>query len=105
LGTAGTDTLLYWASVQGGTGADVIYGHLTSLRTSVSPFESSTLGCLADKRTVDSLIDANAPALGDGYWYLVRPANCGGNGTYDAWGPAQTAPRDSAIIGSGSDCM
>ena len=105
LDPAGTDTLLYWSSVAGGTGNDVIYGDLTTLRAGAAPFVASTMGCLAGKRTVDSLKVTNVPPPGDGYWFLVRSANCGGNGTYDAWGPSQTAPRDSAIIGSGKDCM
>ena len=101
----GIDTLLYWSSTVGGTGTDVIFGDLTTLRTTVTPFQSSTLGCLAVKWTVDSLAVPDVPTAGDGYWYLIRPANCGGDGTYDGWGPSQAEPRDSAISGSGNDCM
>ncbi len=38
-----------------------------------------------------------------GWFFLVRGANCLGNGTYDSGSPGQVAPRDAGIAASGGD--
>ena len=48
--------------------------------------------------------DDDLPASGDALWYLVRPRNCAGAGTYDSNGPAQAAPRDAEIAASPAAC-
>jgi len=33
--------------------------------------------------------DLQSVTAGNGYWYLIRPANCGGGGSYDSGAPKQ----------------
>ena len=95
---ADLDVLLSWTVVGGATGSDIVYGELNSLRATAGDFTASTLGCIDDNRTTTSMLQVGTPAPGDGFWFLVRGQNCGGNGSYG------DATRDAAISGSGNDC-
>ncbi len=95
---------LSWSALPGATEYDIVYGDLGSLRGTGGDFQLATSTCLNNDvpgLTVDLFGD---PAVGEGLWYLVRGANCGGNGTYDDGQPSQINPRDPAIAASGSDC-
>jgi hypothetical protein len=96
-------TFLAWSNVPLATGYDVVKGSLNSLRTTGS-FAACTLGCLANNSTLGSVSDGGTPTLEDGFWYLVRGANCGGSGTYDSGEPSQVGSRDGGIAASGKGC-
>jgi len=74
------------------------------LRIISSDFSLATQQCLDNNRTTTSLQFVGDPAVGDGFWFLVRGANCGGSGTYDSGGVSQVGLRDAEIAASGSGC-
>lgn len=97
---------LSWDPVAGATGYDVIYGDLNILRSPPGgDFVSSTWGCVFDNETTTHVVHPEPAPLDIGIWYLVRPVNCGGAGSYDSGGAGQSAPRDVGIDGSGVDCL
>lgn len=102
--TGGSNVQLSWATISGATSYDVIQGGLTALRSSNGNFQTATQACLADNTTATSFTFTGTPSVGDGYWFLVRGANCGGNGTYNSGAPKQVASRDSGTAASGNDC-
>jgi hypothetical protein len=101
---SGNDTLLSWSSLSQATGYDVVRGDLSILISSGGDFGSATQACLADDLGDTFLSATDAPATDGGFWYLVRPVNCGGHGSYDSGGPAQVRPRDGGINSSASSC-
>ena len=103
VGKSGSDALLTWSTAAGGTGYDIVQGDLGALRSGSGDF-SSTDQCLDESRTSTSLSFATTPLAGNGFWFLVRGANCGGVGTYNTGQPTQVAPRDTGIAASGNDC-
>lgn len=98
------DTHVTWAQVTGATGYDVVRGQLSALRGSDAHFASATDTCLADNASTNDVVDSSFPAAGDGFWYLVRPTNCGGAGSFDGAGSHQAGPRDQGINASPTSC-
>lgn len=96
LGKLGSDTELSWSSVDG-TGYDVPWGDVGTLRTTQS-FSTSVEGCLGNNSTFTTAAHGSTPTSGNVYWYLVRPVNCGGAGTYG------TTKRDQEIPSSPNAC-
>jgi len=94
---------LTWSSVAGATAYDVVRGGLGLLASSSGDFVLATDLCLFNDAAFSS-DDATVPGAGEGFWYLVRPANCGGTGTYDSGSPSQQGSRDAEIQGSGQAC-
>ncbi len=103
-GRSGETVLLSWPATADATGYDVVKGSLTILGSSAGDFAVSTTGCLANDLESTGTSDDAPVSSGDGLWYLVRPVNCGGNGTYDSGGMAQAAPRDGEITASALSC-
>ena len=101
---SGTDVLLSWTTLAGATGYDIVRGDLGTLRSSAGDFSLATQECLDDNRTTMSLLFTGTPAVGEGFWFLVRGVNCGGSGSYDTGEPSQVGGRDSEIVASGNDC-
>jgi hypothetical protein len=99
----GGDALLSWTALTGAATYDVVQGGLDVLRTSNGNFQSATEACIAST-TGTSFTAGGMPSAGDGYWFLVRGANCGGKGTYDSGAPRQVGLRDAEIAASGHDC-
>jgi hypothetical protein len=97
----GTDALLNWDLIPDATGSDIVRGDIDCIRSSNGDFSTCTATCLDDNRTTSSMLDSDTS--GQGFWYLVRGQNCGGNGTYDN-GPSQVGLRDAEIAASGNDC-
>jgi hypothetical protein len=90
------DYTIYW-TLAGGTAFDVVRGDLASLRATGS-FTASVNACLRDNLTANYFRDLSVPPAGNGFWYLVRPLNCAGAGTYGS------AQRDQEIAASASAC-
>lgn len=95
---------LSWPSLAGASGYDVVRGSLNTLRTSAGNFAAATTACLADNQSPPSLGDATSPALGTGYFYLVRGTSCSGSGTYDTASPKQVASRDAGVEAAPITC-
>ena len=73
-----------------------VKGDVASLRT--GGFSAAVTGCLQSRGLPQNLIDAEAPAIGRGFFYLVRAIQPNGApGTYDGEDPGQVAPRDAAL--------
>jgi hypothetical protein len=100
----GNNLLLSWPAISGATSYDVVQGGLLALRSSGGNFQSATQACAADNTLGTSVTTGGTPSLGDGFWFLVRGTNCGGNGTYDSGAPRQVGLRDAEIAASGNNC-
>ena len=93
---------LWWTTVAGATGYDLVRGGLGSLRASGGNFTTSTQTCLADNRVQTFWNHTETPVPGDGMWYLVRKVTGGGPGSYDDG--TQVGSRDAEIAASASHC-
>ena len=102
--TGGSNVLLSWTALSGATTYDLVQGGLAALQGSHGNFQFATQACIADKTTGTSYTTVGTPSVGDGYWFIVRGANCGGKGTYNSGSPKQVGSRDSGIAASGNDC-
>ena len=83
---------------------DLVRGGLGALRATAGDFTSATNACLIDDTPTGSMNDPQAPAVGDGYWYLVRGRNDCGVGTYDSVPPSGTRDVDALINASSFAC-
>ena len=101
---SGMDISLSWSTVPGAILHDVVRGRLSTLRASHGAFNTSTEQCLANSTTATSLVFSGTPAAGDGYWFLVRGANCRGGGTYNTGAASQVGSRDAEIAASAGAC-
>jgi hypothetical protein len=101
---SGSDAQLSWTAPARTTGFDVVTGELSVLRSTGGDYTLATATCLTDNRTSTSLTYSVTPPAGDGSWFLVRPANCGGPGDYESGGSMQVGPRSAAIDASGNQC-
>jgi hypothetical protein len=95
---------LSWSPTDGALGYDVVWGSLSELRSGGGDFAASTGGCLDDGTPETGAEHDALPLPDDGFWYLVRPVNCGGNGTYDSGLPEQAGSRDAEIAASALSC-
>jgi hypothetical protein len=98
------DTRLTWPVTAGATGYDVVRGDVSALRLSDGNFSSSTDTCLVDNGPASNVLDSAIPTDDGGFWYLVRPVNCGGPGSFDGAGTHQIALRDPGINAAPSSC-
>jgi len=97
-------TLLTWSSVVVATAYDSARGDLSILATSGGDFSAATQACLANNLGGVSMEVADMPAMGSGFWYLVRAVNCGGAGTYDSGSSGQVGSRDPGLAASPFAC-
>ncbi|MGH9867847.1 MAG: hypothetical protein ACREAA_06755 [Candidatus Polarisedimenticolia bacterium] len=93
-----------WTSIPGATAYDVVLGTLSVLQSTQGDFHVSTGGCVANDTAATSVQHPPDPAAGDGYFYLVRPLNCGGNGAYESFNPSQVGLRDPEVAASPLRC-
>lgn len=97
-------TRLWWSTIRGATGYDIVRGDLGLLRSSHGNFTTATQLCLADNLTQTYLLQSQAPATGQGYWFVARKVVGGTPGTYDSGAPSQSGLRDAEIAASGLGC-
>jgi hypothetical protein len=95
---------LSWPAVAAATGYDIVRGGLQTLRSSGGDFTAATTNCLQNNLAATTIDDVPVPAVGQGFWYLLRAANCGGGGTYNSGSPKQIGSRDAEIAASGNAC-
>jgi len=94
---------LWWTTVGGATGYDVVRGDLDRLAITGGDFSNPlvTQACLANNQASTFLLNGDVPTVGAGTWYLVRSQP---GGTYDSGDPSQVGSRDAEIAASGNDC-
>ena len=95
---------LTWSAVPVASGYDLTRGSLQTLRSSHGDYSVATTDCLGNDLAATTADDNAVPAAGQGFWYLLRATNCGGNASYDSGAPRQVAPRDAGIASSGHAC-
>ncbi|MGH9869656.1 MAG: hypothetical protein ACREAA_16010 [Candidatus Polarisedimenticolia bacterium] len=102
----GGDVLLSWTAPAGAAWYEVVRGSLGLLQSSGGDFTAATQGCVASGLTGSSILFAepSPPPPGAGHWFLVRGANCKGDGTWDSGSPWQLGLRDAEIAGSAGAC-
>ena len=95
---------LEWIKSLGALRYDVVRGDLPSLRASGGDFTQATDLCLAENRGTTDLPNADTPASGEAFWYLVRGTTVADNLTYDAPGSSQIGARDAEIDQALASC-
>src|SRR5262245_14256461 len=95
-------SLLAWVPVSGAVEYDVVRGDVGLLH--LGGFQAATQACLADNIQATSMDPGPDPAPGTAYWYLVRPCNCVGSGSYDTGAASQVGSRDAGINASPQAC-
>lgn len=93
-----------WSAIPGADSYDLVRGSLSLLGSSGGNFTTSLQTCLANDQAGLSFPDGAVPAAGNGFYYLVRGASCGGAGTYDHVGGNQVGSRDAEISASPASC-
>ncbi len=83
---------------------DLVRGDLTLLIQTQGDFTQATTVCLADDAFQTEFEDADEPAQGQGFWYVVRGGNRDGDGTYNSLSASQQGDRDSEINASPFSC-
>jgi hypothetical protein len=101
---SGGAAVLTWSTVAGAIAYDLVRGGLGVLRSTAGDFTQATERCLANDLGDTTYSDGSTPALGDGYWYLVRGVSCGGAASYDAGVPSQPGSRDAEIEAAAAAC-
>jgi cysteine-rich repeat protein len=95
-------TRLWWSSVGGATGYDVVRGSLLDLQSTGGDFSdpATTETCLGNDQTATFVENPGDPLAGQGYWFLARDAA----GSYDTGSASQVGLRDAEIGASGNGC-
>jgi hypothetical protein len=101
---SGSAATLTWNNVSSATGYDITRGNLVTLKSSGGNFTTATTNCLGNNVAATTINDLQSVTAGNGYWYLIRAANCGGGGSYDSGAPKQIGSRDAEIAASGFAC-
>jgi spore coat protein A len=96
-------TRLWWGSIGGAAGYDVVRGNLGTLRSTGGNYADPTVTqvCLANDRGDTYLAHSELPTPGQAVWYLVRRTP---GGTYDDGSVSQSGTRDAEITASGNGC-
>ena len=100
---AGPD-VVSWTAIAGADTYDLVRGSLGLLGSSGGNFTTSLQACVVNDLAATSFPDATPAPVGNGFYYLVRGASCGGAGTYDEGGGSQVGSRDAEIAASASNC-
>jgi hypothetical protein len=101
---SGSVARVAWNAAAGALGYDVVRGSVGLLASSNGDFGVATSVCVGDDESSLVRDDGDVPAAGAAYWYLVRPVDACGNGSYDSGAASQSMPRDAEILSSGFDC-
>jgi Putative metal-binding motif len=95
---------LSWPPVPTATAYDIVRGNLAPLANHIGSLAQTSNSCLGSRVSSNFVIDESIPPDHDGFWYLVRPANCGGPGTFDDAGPRRVGSRDPGLNAAPSSC-
>ena len=101
-----TEVQFFWTHLGDDYRYDILRGDLGTLRSTGGDYAAATEACVIDDIPHGYAVSFNSggPAVGSGYWFLIR-ATCGGvAGTYDSLSPGQVGSRDAEIDASGLAC-
>jgi hypothetical protein len=101
---SGGAATLTWTNVSAATGYDITRGSVVTLRSSSGNFTTATTNCLSNNLAATTINDLQSPAVGQGFWYVLRAVSCGGGASYDSGSPDQIGSRDAEIAASGLAC-
>jgi hypothetical protein len=102
--TLASSGALSWNAAPSATAYDLVKGSLGTLASAHGNFGASILACLVNDGAATSAADPAIPAVGNGFFYLVRSVGaCALTGSYDEGG-AQSAPRDAAFASAALAC-
>jgi hypothetical protein len=101
---AGDKTTISWDPDPVADRYDVVKGDLMILRGSGGEFSTSLTDCLESDSPDATATDGSAPAVGDGYFYLVRTQRDCRLGTFDTERASQNGERDVEIGSSPHSC-
>jgi len=102
---SGPDLVLSWSILADASWYDITSGSLSVLRASGGDFTAATQRCTAGRVvTTSKTVAGPPPPAGDGFWFVLRGANCRGRGTYDSGAPKQVGSRDAEIAASPAAC-
>jgi N-acetylneuraminic acid mutarotase len=104
LNDSGGAALLTWTADPSATAYDVVRGDVAVLVGSHGNYAQATQACVAHGAEGTALTVDDAPPMGGLWWYLVRPVNCGGPGSYDSGAASQSGSRDAGIAASAAGC-
>ena len=88
-------TLLDWNSSAVGSGSGARYDVMQGILPHLAAGTGSGEVCLADDAPDPTLTDGMTPALGTGFYYVVRASNACGTGTYGSG--SSGAPRPTGV--------
>jgi hypothetical protein len=98
------DVRLSWTPIQDSTAYDVVRGDIAVLSITHGDFSAAIDACAFNNTLETSAPAMGDPVAGDGFFYLVRPMNCGGPGSYDTADGSQVGSRDAEIAASPHAC-
>jgi hypothetical protein len=99
---AQTRNVIWWTAVGGeNIKYDMVRGDLAALRSSGGNF--NTAECFVNDYGATSVDVSGTPPAG-GWWFLVRPTDVCGGGTYNTTSPRQVQSRDAEIAASPNAC-
>ena len=93
---------LAWTAVPEDEGHDVVRGDLGLLWATGGDFEQSVIDCLADDLAALSLDRPDLPGVST--FFLVRPGNCAGAGSWDSSSARQLEPRGPGLAAAPGAC-
>ena len=102
-GAAPSDAALSWGSVAVASAYDVVRGNVRTLIENDGSFAQAIDQCLANDTASLGLVESGTPAVGEGFFYVLRAVNCGG-GSWDEGGAGQAAPRGPSFALSAAAC-
>ncbi len=88
-------TEMEWNSAVAGSGSGARYDVMRGMLSQLPPGPGSGETCLANHAPARTLTDASVPALGTGFYYLVRTSNPCGIGTFGA--SSSGVPRNTGV--------
>ncbi|HJQ99311.1 MAG TPA: putative metal-binding motif-containing protein, partial [Candidatus Polarisedimenticolaceae bacterium] len=101
---SGNNVLLSWGAVAGATGYDIVAGDLTELRGSHGYQFLSQASCLQNDLSATTLTVNTPVTVGNAKWWVMRPLNCDGDGTFGSGSPKERPGRDQEIGASFYSC-
>jgi hypothetical protein len=102
---SGANAVLSWAAVPGATAYDVISGDLTELRGAHGYQFLNQAFCVGDDVSGPTFTSNSNPTPGNAFWWVIRPLNCDGDGTYGSGSPKERPGRDLEIGASFYSCQ
>jgi hypothetical protein len=93
-----------WSVIATAGAYDLVRGDVTTLRATGGDFSAATQECLANDAPTTSFVYSPDPSPGEAFWFLARPVNCAGPGSYDTGAPSQAGSRDAEIAAAPAPC-